>query len=184
MSLIALGNALATRFEHLGEPTDIDTAITAYEQAADMIPSNHPFKGIHLCDFGSSLVNRFEQRGELADLDRAITILQQAVTIVSDNDSKAVCLGNVAACLAHRFDRLGQLADLATAITAQQQAIDLTADDHRKKAERLSNLGNLVNGSFNPSLMPIRAIASSLSLDSMHRWIMSSTGRASLPSGR
>jgi len=147
--LAHLGGSLQSRFEHLGDPTDLGEAITVNQQAVRLTPEDHRDKPGYLDSLGISFQCRFGRFGNMDDLDKAITAQQQAVRLApKGGPDEPRCLTNLGNSLEIRFQRLGSLVDLGEAITAQQQAVRLTPDGHPGKAGRLHNLGSCFQSRF------------------------------------
>jgi hypothetical protein len=80
-----LGNSLGTRFEHTGNLSDLENAISNLQQAVQLTGDKHPNQAI-LSDLGSILGTRFKHRGDLADLKNAISNHYQAIQLIGDGD--------------------------------------------------------------------------------------------------
>jgi tetratricopeptide (TPR) repeat protein len=76
-----LGNAFLTRFERLGELSDLEDAISRFRDAVDLTPHGHPDKPGRLNNLGNALLTRFERLGELSDLEDAISRHRDAVDL-------------------------------------------------------------------------------------------------------
>ncbi|QRW07774.1 CHAT domain protein [Ceratobasidium sp. AG-Ba] len=138
-----LGNSWLSRFERLGELSDLDHAIDCQSHAVILAPDGHPDKPACLNNLGISWSRRFKRLGELSDLDHAIGCQSQAVSLTPDgHPDKPSRLSNLGNSWLSRFERLGELSDLDHAIDCQSQAVSLTPDGHPDKPSRLSNLGN------------------------------------------
>ncbi|KAI0026992.1 CHAT domain-containing protein, partial [Vararia minispora EC-137] len=147
-----LGNALETRFEHLGSPNDLESAIVVKRQAVDLTPDGHSHKPAYLNNLGNALQARFDRFGSLDDLESAISAIvvkREAVDLTPDSHPvKPSRLNNLGNAFETRFDRLGSLDDLESAIVVNREAADLTPDNHPDKPRRLSNFGNVLETRF------------------------------------
>ena len=143
MYLSNLGTCLRARFERAGDDADLDAAIDAERQAADLTPPGHPNRAAILANLGNSLRIRFERAGDDADLDAAIDAGRQAADLTPPgHPNRAMYLANLGASLRIRLERAGDDADLDAAIDAGRQAADLTPPGHPNRAIPLANLGD------------------------------------------
>ena len=142
MRLNSLGVSLMTRFERLGQLTDLEDAISSQRDAVDLTPPGHRRKPIYLNNLGISLMIHFQRLGQLTDVEDAISRQRDAVDLTPHGHiQKPIYLNNLGNSFLTRFERLGQLTDLEDAISSQRDAVNLTPHDHRDKSSRLNNLG-------------------------------------------
>jgi tetratricopeptide (TPR) repeat protein len=81
IQLKGLGAGLATRYFRTGDPADLETAITTFQQAIQASPSNSPERPDLLYYLGAGLHARYERTRNLADLDAAITVWEDGWSI-------------------------------------------------------------------------------------------------------
>ncbi|KAI0028285.1 TPR-like protein [Vararia minispora EC-137] len=147
-----LGNALQTRFSHLGGLDDLESAIVVKRKArkaVDLTPDSHPDKPACLNSLGTALVARFNRLGGLNDLESAIVVKRKAVDLTpDDHPHKPLYLNNIGNTLGTRFKRLGGLDDLESAMVVIRKAVDLTPDGHPDKPACLNNLGITIQTRF------------------------------------
>ncbi|KAF8129042.1 TPR-like protein [Boletus edulis] len=137
-----LGLSLITRFERLGELSDLEHAISTHREAVDLTPHGHPDKPSRLNNLGSSFITRFESLGELSDLEHAISTLREVVDLTPHgHPDKPSRLNNLGISFRTRFERLGELSDLEHAISTYREGIDLTPHGHPDKSNGLNSLG-------------------------------------------
>jgi tetratricopeptide (TPR) repeat protein len=137
-----LGNSFVTRFERLGELSDLEEAILRQRDAVDLTPHGHPDKPSRLNNLGNSFLTRFERLGELSDLEEAISRQRDAVDLTPHgHPDKPGRLNNLGNSFLTRFQRLGELSDLEEAILRQRDAVGLTPHGHPDKPGRLNSLG-------------------------------------------
>jgi hypothetical protein len=119
--LTALGKCLQARFRHSGALADIDAAISAFQQAADITPPDY-LAGC-LSGLGEALEGRFEYTGNMADLDAAISATGSAVemTPAADPDG-GMRLSNRGLARWRLAQHTGNMADLDAAIADLQAA--------------------------------------------------------------
>ena len=113
--LADLGVALSYRFNHLGELSDLEDAISRHRDAVnlELTPHGHPHKLASLSNLGHSFT-RFERLGELSDLEDAISSHRDAIDLTPHGYlHKPGILNN----LSNSFERFGQLSDLERAIS-------------------------------------------------------------------
>ncbi|KAG6373736.1 hypothetical protein JVT61DRAFT_5876 [Boletus reticuloceps] len=75
-----LGSSLKTRFQRLGELTDLENAISMLRDAIDLTPQGHPAEPSYLNNLAGSLFIRFERHKELRDLEKAISLYSDAAS--------------------------------------------------------------------------------------------------------
>ncbi|KAG6370030.1 hypothetical protein JVT61DRAFT_12549 [Boletus reticuloceps] len=76
-----LGNSFITRFERLGELSDLEDAISTLRDAVHLTPDGHPDKPSGLNNLGTSFINRFEHLGEPSNLEDAISLYPHAASV-------------------------------------------------------------------------------------------------------
>jgi tetratricopeptide (TPR) repeat protein len=138
-----LGRFQLSRFERLGEPSDLDASISNLQRAVDL-GTNHADsdKARYLSHLGISQTRRFIQcHGGISDIESSISNFQRAVDLSTDEDGKGILLGNLGTSQLHRFERLRDISDIKYSIPNLQMAVDLTTDEHPDKAMYLGNLG-------------------------------------------
>nr|WP_052477717.1 CHAT domain-containing protein [Kibdelosporangium sp. MJ126-NF4]CEL13498.1 hypothetical protein [Kibdelosporangium sp. MJ126-NF4]CTQ99183.1 hypothetical protein [Kibdelosporangium sp. MJ126-NF4] len=137
--LCTLAFAHEKRFEHHGDPADIDTAIEYRERAvaADANPSDH---ATYLSNLSLARQTRYRAHGDVADLDAAVEHGTAAVAAAPAGAPQLPgLLSNVATSFLRRYERLGVLADVHLAIDHLERAVAASpADDN---AWLLANLG-------------------------------------------
>jgi tetratricopeptide (TPR) repeat protein len=152
MQIQDLGRLLEHRFKRLGEITDINEAVYAWQKSLDLTPSNHADRYPALIGLGATLTHRFGQLGDVADIDKAISAQRQALELVSDDDSKkAVVLMSLGTSLKARFQQLGEISDIDKAILAHQQALEIMPNNHAEKSLAFQRLGNSLARRFQQS---------------------------------
>ena len=126
LCLSSLGIALSYRFRWSGDLVDLDSSISAHEQAVDLTSDNHVGKPGCWYNLGHSLIGRFEHSGMVADLDSAISAFKEAVhrtpDVHANNPNFYKTLGG---CFVLQFQTLKKVDDSATAIWHFSQAAKL-----------------------------------------------------------
>ena len=74
-----LRNSFQSRFERIGDPADIESAISNQQCAVEPTPLGHADLPSRLNNLGNSFQSRFEQIRDPADIDSAISNQQRAV---------------------------------------------------------------------------------------------------------
>ncbi|KAE9407699.1 hypothetical protein BT96DRAFT_963047 [Gymnopus androsaceus JB14] len=153
-AIVALKHAVDltpnAQFGHLKELSDIDNAIVAQKQAVELTPDGHTDKAPWLSNLGSAYQSQFDHLRELRDIESAMAVLKQAIELTPDgHTSKPHRLHNLGAAFQSRFHHLGELSDIDSAIVALKQAAELTPDSHANKPHWLGNLGNAYQSQFN-----------------------------------
>ncbi|KAG9023392.1 hypothetical protein FRB95_013177 [Tulasnella sp. JGI-2019a] len=80
-SLSNLGNALRTRFNHLGDMADLDKSIRHYRGALSLHPKDHIDRPDCLNNLSSALELRFNQRGDNIDFEERIRLSQEVLSL-------------------------------------------------------------------------------------------------------
>nr|WP_157527929.1 CHAT domain-containing protein [Kibdelosporangium sp. MJ126-NF4]CEL16668.1 hypothetical protein [Kibdelosporangium sp. MJ126-NF4]CTQ88980.1 hypothetical protein [Kibdelosporangium sp. MJ126-NF4] len=114
--LYTLGSVLLSRYSEVGDPADLNDAISLIRSAAGAARTNRP--GM-LAELTGALRTRFERTGALADLDEAIATGWEAVATTSANHTH---LSTLAQALLRRHGRTGSPADLDQALTLAREA--------------------------------------------------------------
>jgi len=144
--LCAASTVLRERFELLGEPSDVNDAVSKLETVVFRTPDQHPAKPERLSNLGTILARRFEHTEDIADINSAITNQQQAVELTSeDHEDLPAWLNNLGTSLCTRFKIGGSMQDIANAISYQQKALDIGLagrPDHPDVPGCLTNLGS------------------------------------------
>jgi len=137
-----LGIAFQSRFECLGDVSDLTEAISIKQRAVQLTPSIHPDMPMRLNNLGMSFQSRFEHTGDISDLTEAISTKQRAVQLTpSGHPNMPICLSNLGISFQSRFGCTGNVPDLVEAVSMLQQAVQLTPDGHPGMSVRLNNLG-------------------------------------------
>ncbi|KAI0028878.1 CHAT domain-containing protein [Vararia minispora EC-137] len=151
----SVGNFFMSRFEHSGEPGDIDQATKAYTRAVDLASDVHHDRPGFLSNLASALTMRFKHSRDVRILDEAIVLHRSAVE-VSDatHEGFAGFLTNYAAALLMRFDILGDFSDIEDAVTINCYSVALIADGSPEKPDHLINLANSLQRRFQQRGLP------------------------------
>jgi hypothetical protein len=150
MHMDSMGTSQLRRFEHFGDLSDLENAISNQQKAVDLTNDGHPDQPMYFSNLGISQLTRFEHLGDLSDFKNAILNKQQAVDLTDDrHPDKPMYLSNLGIFQQTRFDYLGNLSDLENAISNKQKAVDFTDDGHRDQPMYFSSLGNSQQTRFN-----------------------------------
>ncbi|MBE1462310.1 CHAT domain-containing protein [Kibdelosporangium phytohabitans] len=114
--LYTLGSVLMSRYSELGDPADLNDAISLIRSAAGAARSD---RAGMLAQLMNALRTRFERTGALADLDEAIATGWEAVATTTANHAH---LSDLAQALLRRHGRTGSNADLDQALTLAREA--------------------------------------------------------------
>ncbi|KAG2139831.1 CHAT domain-containing protein [Suillus bovinus] len=136
-----LAASLELRFEHQGNPNDLDEAISLHEEALRLCPVGHTSRDTSLGNLGGVLVDRFAKRGHIEDINLAISLIREVLTLrPPGHPTRDTTLNNLATAFITRYDKLHVSEDL-------NEAIDLYRECHRSRPldhpERHINLFNL-----------------------------------------
>ncbi|GAA0453174.1 hypothetical protein GCM10009531_51290 [Actinoplanes capillaceus] len=84
--LTNLGIALRMRFEHTGNPADLDAAVDTGRRAVDRMPADDPMRYVSFAMYGAALGARYEHTGSGADLVAAVDAGRQAAQMLDEED--------------------------------------------------------------------------------------------------
>jgi tetratricopeptide (TPR) repeat protein len=144
-----LANTLASRFDILLDPVDLDESISLSQQAVAATSADDPERARYLSNLAGKLQERFRWTGHQADLDAAVTAAEQAVAeSPTDSPARGMCLSNLGLALYRRFELTSNRADLNAAIRAGEQAVAATPPDHPVRSRYQLNLGAALRGRF------------------------------------
>ncbi|KAG2146264.1 CHAT domain-containing protein [Suillus clintonianus] len=137
--LVALADALVTRFSCRGNTTDLSQAIHLYESVVNFDASNAPT--FVLGNLSLAHFFRYQQEGDAPDLTSSIAYSTKALGMISSEDqNRSVLLNNVANGLLSRFKKLGSTDDLEQAIKFYDSVLELCPAGHKGRLHALSNL--------------------------------------------
>ncbi|KAG1725327.1 CHAT domain-containing protein [Suillus lakei] len=141
--LVALANALITRFSHRGNITNLSQAIHLYESVVNFDASNAPASV--LGNLSLAHFFRYQQEGDIPDLTSSIAYSTEALDkIPSEDHNRSALLNNVANGLLFRFKKLGSTDDLEQAITFYGSVLELCPAGHKGHFRALSNLASAI----------------------------------------
>ncbi|KAG2038155.1 CHAT domain-containing protein [Suillus americanus] len=141
--LIALADALVTRFSHWGNVRDLSQAIHLYESVVNFDPSNAPTSV--LGNLSLAHFFRYQQEGDAPDLTSSIAYSTEALDKISSEDqNRSVLLNNLANGLISRFKKLGSTDDLEQSIKSYGSVIELCPAGHKGRLHALSNLASAI----------------------------------------
>ena len=83
LRLQTLANSLLYRFDRLGDPSDLDSAIEKQQKAVVITPEEHPEHASRLWLLAISLLHQFKQLGDPSDLKNSILHLSLAAQAIS-----------------------------------------------------------------------------------------------------
>ncbi|KIM21219.1 hypothetical protein M408DRAFT_29727, partial [Serendipita vermifera MAFF 305830] len=147
--LINCGMELQKRFERLGNPKDLESAISILQRANDLTAQDHKNKPLCLCSLGGALLARFGYLGNPEDLQNAITKLRESVKVVKDGDpSKPTFFNTLGRALLADFEHCNKHADINTAISNLETAVNITPKDDPKRLHYLHDYGNALRVRF------------------------------------
>lgn len=137
-----LGIALRLRFDHAGDPADLERAIELLEEGLSYTPPDHVDLAVRLNNLGIALGTRFDHSGHRRDLDLAITTLRQAGDALGPHRrERPGFLGDLAYFHWVRFERTGDRTDLeaaaelfAVAVTSRDEALRQRAQAYLRAA--------------------------------------------------
>ncbi|CAE6538144.1 unnamed protein product [Rhizoctonia solani] len=143
-----IGRSYRTRFNYLGELTDLEHSIYCVTQTVSFtIMANRDPKSLveQLNLLGAMHGQRFQRQGDLSDLDRQIECLGRALILLpQDHHDLPSQLNSLASSYDARYVRLRDVADLKKAIEYNVAALPLAeATGHPDQQQILTNLSTL-----------------------------------------
>jgi hypothetical protein len=137
------------RFNHQGNPNDLDEGISLQEEALRLGPVGHKSRDFSLDNLGGVLVTRFNKRGAIDDITRAISLYREALTLrPPGHPSRTTTLANLALTLQTRYDKLDVIEDLNEAIDLYRESLRLKGLDDPERHATLCNLSSALRSRF------------------------------------
>jgi hypothetical protein len=135
-----LGYAYLARFQHTGDPDDVEAAVRHLQQGVREIPADDPRLGQVSCSLSAAMAVKFSLSGDLADATSAVDAARVAVNAAAAaGPARARYLSNLGGALRARFERVGEIADLDEAIGIVRDAAAISTP----LAERVTYANNL-----------------------------------------
>ncbi|KAF8444056.1 hypothetical protein L210DRAFT_3108774 [Boletus edulis BED1] len=158
-----------SRFNHLGDLSDLDGALSRHRDALDLIPQGDPNRPNVLCNLGNLLFLRFKHLGKPSDLEVQPSIMlltsppmttltnQTVLTLSAKNavdltpdghPDKLRRLGILGLAFKLRFEHVEELSNLEDAISTLKDVVNLTPESHPDKPRDLNNLGDCLRARY------------------------------------
>jgi hypothetical protein len=147
--LVNLGTALNTRYEHSGDPRDLDRALRCWAEALDALPPRSAYRPAFLDRLALGFDMRWEyEHGAVADLDAAIEHGQLAVREGAGTPDAAVYACHLAAPLMHRWEIRRDPDDLHEAVRIFVAAAESHERDGANSTDLAVNLAHILLGRY------------------------------------
>ncbi|KAG1897206.1 uncharacterized protein F5891DRAFT_1243127 [Suillus fuscotomentosus] len=144
-----LACSLVSRFEHQGNPNDLDEAIFIHEEALHLRPVGHEFHYSSLGNLGGALVDRFNKRGNIEDMTRAISLHRESPTLCPPGHPRRYnTLHNLALALKNRYNKSEVSEDLNEAIDQYRESLWLQRLDNPRRYLTLCSLSSVLCSRF------------------------------------
>lgn len=143
-ALSDLAVVLRYRYEHLGEPADLDRGITHLREAVRLAPAGSPALPRYLGELGLALRLRHDRAGDPNDLDAGLRVFELITRSADGPAALAVApehRGEQARLLLDRFERDGDAADLDHALALLEQAVEELPERAPQRAVLLNDSG-------------------------------------------
>lgn len=115
--LNSIASEFYVRYKHLGDPADLEAAITNVEVAMKVITVSNPDHPLVQSNLSSYLGSRYERHGNSTDINIAIGHGEGAVRVTPSNDfRRAEGLENLSNRYDARYQQLAGMDDLESAI--------------------------------------------------------------------
>ena len=150
-------NSLTSRVKRLGDLSDIDKAISIYQELIQLTPDGHLDRAIYLINLAQCYQNRFERLGNLSDIEDSILMGENAKQLLSNHDNdqeKARSLECLANSLDYCFGHMdNHVSDINASVMYREEALGLIHDNPNKfiymdnlgktLCDRFQSLGNI-----------------------------------------
>ncbi|KAJ3482824.1 hypothetical protein NLI96_g6720 [Meripilus lineatus] len=131
MSLSELANAYAKRFEHNGDPRNLDLTIKYCHEAVDIAPLKYGQDPTFLARIGDAYLQRYISRGNVEDLDLGIDYLRKAVEVSpKDFIHRFPAIGFLGRALTIRFELRKDRRDVEEAVIRTHQCMGVYSRGH------------------------------------------------------
>ncbi|KAG8901355.1 hypothetical protein FRB99_005379 [Tulasnella sp. 403] len=130
MALNILGWAYRKLVGETGKMEHVEKAVEAQEEALNLCPPTHSYRGPCLLNLADALHTRFRITANMDDLDRSISLKEQALAI-DPRWNRSFYLNNLACSLHARFEATSNLADLDRDIELREESLELASPSDR-----------------------------------------------------
>ncbi|MGW0781257.1 hypothetical protein [Streptomyces sp. NPDC002913] len=131
-----LGIALRLRFDHDGDPDDLDRAIELLDAGLSLTPQDDAELPVRQNNLGIALGTRFGHSGHREDLDLAIAVLRRAGELLGPyRPERPGFLGDLAYFHWVRFELTGDRGDLEAAARHFEVAVTSQEEGLRQRAQ-------------------------------------------------
>ena len=141
--LSLLGNALSQRFDHLGDPADIDRSVAVHRRAvAAAVPGSPLWAQVRL-GLGNALFNIFKLRTSLEAWEEATACYREAMTAPeADDDVRTSAMANLSTSLTLGHTHPDRQKHLDESLSLLAKLIEITPADHPYYLSRVIDLAN------------------------------------------
>jgi CHAT domain-containing protein len=134
--------ALLQRYQHTGNPQDLDMAESLLRQAVDWVLPGDPLLAPMLENLTTALAEKFTRTSNVRYLNEAIELGERSLLLIGiESTSRFYGLNNLASSLRQRYELTAEEHDLDRAIVMLEEALGLTEADTRTRAVVARNLG-------------------------------------------
>jgi len=147
--LAARGVLLLDTYQRTGEIEQLEAAIAALSQAADLCGPGCPALPAYLSDLAAAHKLRYLHTGQLADLEQAIVVLDEAVTRApATAPDHAAYLANRGLLWLSQFDRTGNLGAVENGVANLAAAVAASPERAPQRVMYQASLGNALLGRY------------------------------------
>lgn len=140
--LNSFGNLLRSRYERLGQLSDINDAIELGRDVLSFTPRTDPERPSYLNDLALALNGKSEASEDVAMLEEAIRLGSDAVLLTRRNDvDMPVWLANLGMYLSRLYQQTKEIETLEEAIRVSRRGISILPRGHPNLAGLSNNLG-------------------------------------------
>ncbi|KAG2150943.1 CHAT domain-containing protein [Suillus clintonianus] len=149
-----LSYALQLRFDHHGDPRDLDESIPLYRATLDLRPPFDPARWTSLNNLAEALIARYNQCGNVSDFEEAMRLHQEALDLRPRGHARCdYTLNNLAVALYAHFGKSGDINALDDAIGFYREALEMRPPGDKLHCHASVNLASALQKRFTRTLV-------------------------------
>ncbi|KAF8992887.1 CHAT domain-containing protein [Cyathus striatus] len=136
-----LASSLSSRFQVLGNISDIQESIETHKKVLELRPHGNPNRFLSIARLATAIMLRYENVGAIEDLEEAIALKREAISAHPGLQSEKYGLfDSLALALNIRAEKLGTVQDHDEVIALHHLAVINCPQEHLLKASMFNNL--------------------------------------------
>jgi len=148
-NLDAVARLLGIRFQKLEVMSDLDKAISTWEDAIAISVEENESRAHILIELGQRLRIRYEWLHAEGDIHRAVSVVEEAIRFRTEDDHRRpTALFTLGSIWRERFVQTKETTDLEESIRCSKQAVDCVKVNHPLRGQIFSNLGTCLHKRF------------------------------------